>query len=130
MKTSHRQPPRSVALRKKKPHGRTLTDSSPMRISELASYMGLGVSSIYRDVTLGYVFEFAARRLTTPSHYKAWLRVQPVPAKQNQEDLARQRRVQDHLCLAAGKSHAPLSSRGSRTPSPPLAKSSAIAQPA
>ena len=47
-----------------------------MRIRELASYMGMGKNAVYRDAAAGYVFEFATHKLTTPGHYKAWLREQ------------------------------------------------------
>lgn len=51
-------------------------DDTPLRISELAAYMRLGRTAIYDDVSRGYVFEFATKKMTTAGHYKRWLRVQ------------------------------------------------------
>ncbi|MEA3212273.1 MAG: hypothetical protein QOE70_5330 [Chthoniobacter sp.] len=96
---------------------RKANDDTPMRIRELAAYMTLGKDSIYADVKAGYRFEFATKRLTTPGHYKAWLRAQATEhSAENRDDQERQQRELRRLRSAAGKSRESLSSRGSQTP--------------
>ncbi|MGB8167609.1 MAG: hypothetical protein WCF18_08960 [Chthoniobacteraceae bacterium] len=93
------------------------TDDTPMRIRELAAYMTLGKDSIYADVKAGYRFEFATKKLTTPGHYKAWLRAQAAEhSVENRDDQERQQRELRRLRSVAGKSRESLSNRGSRMP--------------
>lgn len=85
------------------------TDKTPMRISDLARYLNLGRRLIDRDVAEGYVLEFSRHRLTTPAHYKAWLRRQAItPPPETPVTQERQQRELHRLRSAADKSHAPL----------------------
>ena len=119
-------------MKRRKPK-RIITDETPVRLRELAQYMGMGKTTIYRDVSAGYVFEFLRHKMTTPGHYKAWLRSQTSQeserdAQLSQAEQERQQRELHHLRSAAGRSHAPRSNRDSQTPLLPRAKSSGSAQ--
>ena len=103
---------------------KAITDATPVRAGELAAFMRIGRSTVYQDIGAGYVFEFATHKLTTPGHYKEWLRSRARETKPDREDSERLRREQDRLSSIVGKSDAPRSKRGSRTPSLPRAKSS------
>lgn len=115
-----------------------IDDNTPVNGGELATYMRMGKNAISADRKKGYIFEFETHGLTTAGHYKAWLREQAAAlAKQkamasqtDQEGEAHLQRELHRLRSSAGKSRAPQSNRGSRTPSPRPAKSSGSMQPA
>lgn len=114
---------------------RTIDDDTPLRIGPLAQYMGIGRATLYRDVHAGYTFECLTRKMTTAGHYKAWLRERATTkatelAAQKKVDEERLQREQCLLLTDADKSHAPRSSRGSRSASPAPAKSSRSSRPA
>lgn len=111
------------------------TDDTPMRMGALAEHIGIGRTSIYRDIAAGYVFEFATKKLTTPGHYKAWLRAQALQlseraALKGQTDRERQQRELHRLRSNADRSREPRSNRDSQTASPAPAKSTRSPQPA
>ena len=107
------------------------TDEAPLRIGELAEFIGISRTSIYRDVSAGYVFEFATKKLTTPGHYKAWLRVQALRLSEtDQTDQERLQHEQHRLRSSAGRSREPQSIRDSQSASPAPAKSTRSPLPA
>lgn len=110
-------------------------DETPLRIRYLARYIGIGKNAVYASMKAGYVFEFATLKMTTPGHFKAWLRQQASllsdrVAGKRKEDEERQQRELHHQRSGAGKSHARPSNRDSQTASPGPAKSSRSPQPA
>lgn len=111
------------------------TDATPMRIGELAAFLRIGKPMIYASTRGGYVFEFASIKMTTPGHYKEWLRAQARllsagVAELTLADQERQQRELHRLHSAADKSHAPRSIRGSRSASPGAEKSTRSPRPA
>jgi hypothetical protein len=111
----------------KKP-ARKIDDSTPVRAGVLGEFMGVSRAQIYRYVGAGYCFEFPAAKLTTPGHFKTWLKLQPVKPKgaaqpQTPEDEARLQRELHRLRSGAGKSREPRSNRDLQTASPEPGKS-------
>lgn len=53
---------------------RTVTQSmeSPLRIGELSAMLGIGLSTIYRNIEKGYRFEFPKIKRTTAKHFLEW----------------------------------------------------------
>lgn len=117
----------------KKP--RNIDDESSLRIGPLAQYMGTSKTTIYLDVKAGYTFEFLRHKMTTPGHYKAWLRKETArllsepQTAPGPEDSERLQRELHRLHSGAGKSHARQSSHDSQSASPGHGKSGRSAQP-
>lgn len=57
----------------------TVREDTPITASALLEFFGIGRSSFYEDVKRGYEMEFG--NLTTPKHYRAWLRAHPRPVR-------------------------------------------------
>jgi len=92
---------------------RVINDSSSLRAGDLAAYMGLSRATIYKDIAAGYRWEFPRHRMSTPAHYKKWLRdAEPIATKK-----ADPARLQQELCRlrsASDKEGARPRSHGSR----------------
>jgi hypothetical protein len=71
---------RTVTIR-----GKTITadEDTPLTASALLEFFTIGRNSFYADVARGYVMEFGT--LTTPKHYRAWLRANPRPARRSKK---------------------------------------------
>jgi hypothetical protein len=83
-----------------------------LRVGELAAKLGVGRSTIYKHVQLGYCLKYPILRKTTLEHYLEWAAKQPVPAKS--ERTIRFEREMELQRIASGTSREPKPNRGSR----------------
>jgi len=73
---------------------KSITDQTPVSISELAAHFGVCRSTVYRSIAEGYRMEFPSIRRTTVGHFKIWLREQPAPG---QSSAAEERRLAEEI---------------------------------
>ena len=59
-------------------------EDTPITASALLEFFSIGRNSFYQDVARGYKMEYGT--LTTPKHYRAWLRQNPRPPRKPREN--------------------------------------------
>lgn len=87
---------RQITMRKKPIEA---GEDTPLNASALIEFFSIGRSSFYGDVARGYAMEMG--NLSTPKHYRAWLKANPRPPRKARskktEETSRQERELSQL---------------------------------